>query len=164
MWKFGKVFDGKKNIKLVYIILFIGIAFLALSSMFGGETQTQSTQTRIEYDDLENKLEKALSTMQGVGRAEVVVTYAASSESLLATDVESDKSDSSERYSKRVVTVNTGGEQQPIVRGEKTPVVQGVVVICDGGASVSVQKNVTAAIEALTGVPPHNIGIFKRKE
>jgi len=39
-----------------------------------------------------------------------------------------------------------------------------VVVICDGGASPVVQKNVTEAIEALTGVAPHNIGIFKRKE
>mgnify|MGYP003426719907 CR=1 FL=1 len=160
MWKFGE----KKNIKIVYIILCIGIAFLCISSLFGEKNETHTAKTQIEYDNLEEKLEKALGNIQGVGKANVIVTYSASSESMLATDEEVDRSDGTERYSKKVVTVNTGSGQQPIIRGEKTPVIKGVVVICDGGASPVVQKNVTEAIEALTGVAPHNIGIFKRKE
>ena len=169
MLKSGKEFaegflKDKKNIKILYVILFIGIIFLAISSFVPEREKNEEAQQTNPCADLEERLEQSLSQIQGVGKTEVIVTYSAGSERVLATDRESDMSESSSRQSEKVVTVNKGGEQMPVIRSEKSPVVHGVVVICDGGANAAVQKNLREAVGALTGVLPHNIGIFKRKE
>ena len=45
-----------------------------------------------------------------------------------------------------------------------TPAVQGVIVIAEGGNDPKVKQSITEAVTVLTGVSPHNVGVFPKRK
>ena len=83
----------------------------------------------------------------------VMVTLASGSESIYATDTDSDGASTH-------VLLGSGGADG-LVETVQTPQVQGVAVVCEGGGNATVQSRVTALVEALTGVGASHITVAK---
>lgn len=128
-----------------------------------------------DYEEaLEKRLCELLSSMEGVGRAEVMITLKTSKESVLQVDEnvsanrlkEGDLSGGSreteERRSEKstVLTGSSGGE--PYVVVQIMPQIEGVVVICEGGDVAAVKSEICEAVGALFDVPAHKIKVLKR--
>ena len=47
---------------------------------------------------------------------------------------------------------------------EKSPIVEGVTVVAQGGGNAEVQKNISDVIQALFGVEAHKIIVVKMKQ
>ena len=56
------------------------------------------------------------------------------------------------------------GETGPIVEKELRPELSGIVISAQGGGNPTVQAEISAAMEALFGLPAHKIKVLKRVE
>ena len=131
-----------------------------------------------EYERyMENKLEQAISVMEGAGKVKVIVTVSASKELVVEKDMPVTRSNTvendSEGGSRNVNELNSmeetvydrksDGTSSPYVVKTLQPLVEGVVVIAQGGDRPEVKKNITEAIVALFDIEPHKIKIVKMK-
>lgn len=135
-----------------------------------------SLESYEEY--LEQRLSKALEYVEGVGRAEVVITLKSSGQKIVEKDQAStsqaiseedqnggtraSQNQSSDKTS--VYTQGSDGSQTPYISKEMTPEIEGVLVIADGGDNAVTIQNITEAIQALFGVEAHKIKIMKRTD
>lgn len=125
-------------------------------------------------DYLEEKLAAVLSKVEGVGRTEVMVTLASGSERILEKDTDSESESVQETdsqggsrstihnvSSKQTVYSGGDGNGEPYVTKEMTPVVEGVIVIAQGGDDAVIVQNITEAVQALFEIDTHKIKVMK---
>ncbi len=125
----------------------------------------------------ERRLEKALSQMEGVGMAKVMITLEDSGETIVEKDIPLQSSNTEEKdssggvrkirdYSSTETTVfytDDNGKQMPYVVREATPRVTGVVVIAQGADNAKVKEQITRLLEALFDVEAHKVIVVKMK-
>ena len=126
---------------------------------------------------LEERLEEILSSMQGVGKVQVMITLASKGEKIVEKDIPLERSNivesdaeggnrsTNEMYSKEetVYIVNSTGDKIPYVTKEIGVEVAGVSVVAQGGDQPLVQKNISETIQALFGIEEHKIKVVKMK-
>lgn len=126
---------------------------------------------------MENKLEQAISVMDGAGKVKVIITVSASKEEVVEKDVptvrnntiESDAEGGSRNVNEMdakeetVYVKKSDGSTAPYVKKTIQPVIEGIVVVAQGGDSPKVKKNITEAIVALFDIEPHKIIVVKMK-
>lgn len=126
---------------------------------------------------LEQRLEQVLSHVDGVGKAEVMIVLRSSEEKVWRVDrntsysvtQETDQNGGSRRVESQEVAEDTilqgqTGQQEPVLEKELKPEISGVIVSAQGGGSPQVQAEISAAVEALFGIPSHKIKVLKRVE
>lgn len=183
----------KKNQLL--ILLLIGILLVVIAIPAPGKsknTETDSSTKKAsgpsdgiypdsseEYEEyLEQRVARTLEYVEGVGKAEVMITLKSSGQKIIEKDQKNSSQKTNEEDSSggsRSVQDNTtdktsiyeqgaDGSQSPYVSKELTPEIAGVVVIAEGGDNAVVVQNITEAIQALFGVEAHKIKIMKRTD
>ena len=124
----------------------------------------------------ENRLEKLLSSIDGVGDAHVMVTLENGVEYRYAAD-EKQSGDSvftyadggtspskvqqSENSEQNYIMIGSSGDKKPLIVTELSPKVKGVVVVCDGGADAVVIKRVTDAVTTALGINSLQVCVAK---
>jgi len=124
-----------KNEKAVKIIVFIGLALVALifiSDFFSGTSdKKQAVQPEPSFEEYEKRLEKkladAVAEIEGVGKLTVIVTLDSLSE-----NVYSDKGQA--------------------VKTVITPKVRGAAIICEGGGNIIVKQKVVELTSKVLGI------------
>ena len=131
-----------------------------------------------EYERyMENKLEQAISAMEGAGKVKVMVTVSSSEELVVEKDIPITRSDTQENdseggnrnvneYKQEEETVysrQSDGGSAPYVVKTLQPLIEGVVVVAQGGDRPEVRRNITEAIVALFDIEPHKIKVVKMK-
>ena len=136
---------------------------------------------------MERNLERVLAQMKGVGEVTVMITLKESAEKVVEKDMQTDSDSVSEEDSQggvrktenesrteTTVYYGDGGSgglrgssydgagQNPYVSKERTPRVEGVVVVAGGGDNAVVIQNITEAVQALFGIDTHKIRIMKK--
>ncbi len=126
---------------------------------------------------LEKRLEELLSSMDGVGEVRVMITLASTAEKVIEKDrpisrsnVEEEDSAGGVRNSQdmdseesTVYLTGDNGEKIPYVVMERSPGVEGVSVVAQGGNNALVQKNIIQVIQALFAIDIHKIKLVKMK-
>lgn len=149
--------------KYVLLVVLAGVFLLLLPGGQAGE-QGADLSTRadsyFDLDQLERKLERALSQISGAGEVTVVLTLKESSRQVLARDTQvSEREERSE-----TVVVSTGSGTQGVVPLQSVyPKYQGALVVCNGGDDARVKLEVLEAVRALTGLSAEKISICKRQ-
>ncbi|MDO4473456.1 MAG: stage III sporulation protein AG [Eubacteriales bacterium] len=126
---------------------------------------------------LEQKLEDSLSKIEGAGEVSVMITWKSSSEKIVEKDKESTSESLEETDSQggsrttknitssdRSIYRNSGEgseEGEPYVTKEISPVVEGVIIIAQGGDHPVVVQNITEAVQALFDIDTHKIKVMK---
>lgn len=125
----------KKKIALILILIALGLLLVALSSV--DNTDAADTDGLSEYkEELEGRLEKLCSQVDGVGKCTVMVTFSRGEENM---------------YKGNQLT-----ESRP-------PEVLGVTVVCDGGDSTAVRARLTQMLSALFDIGSNRIAILPSK-
>lgn len=130
-----KIFRDKKGNTVIYLLLTVGIVLLA----FGGSFKSEAPKTIAEensYSSKEQKLQKVLSQIDGVGETQVMISFCEQEETGLLFNEKS-------------------GEEGSV---------KGVVVVAQGGANSKVREKIIRATKAALGVEAHKIEVFERKE
>ena len=188
---FGK--DNKKLGENLVIMIIVGmIIIIAGGSLFGGDKkkQPETEDTKPEKSEafgfkdgleekteLEVKVEKILSQINGAGEVKVMITYESGTEIVPFTDVKRSDDVIDERdsaggirktnqtsYESSIVYEEGNGVKKPIIVKEVYPKVKGVVVVADGGGDLTVRENLLRAVQVLLDVPVHKVQVYERKK
>ena len=176
----------KKRQLLILLLVGILLMVIVLPVPDGGEgSEEENNQTDVKITDagdyeayLEEKTARTLQYVEGVGKAEVMITLKSSSQKVIEKDQQSSSQTTEEEDSEggtrtlndissdktSIYEQNSDGSQSPYVSKELTPEIEGVVVIADGGDNAVVVQNITEAVQALFGVEAHKIKIMKRAD
>jgi len=129
------------------------------------ENQTVSGNHSYESyaDDTEKRLREILEKIEGVGKAEVMVTIVGTEEYIYAQEekVKNGKDDFSSES--EYVLIGSGGEKQALLRKVMNPQINGIVVICEGGDSNIVKERIYNSVSAVFNISASQIYVTKLK-
>ena len=115
-------------------------------------------------DDLERRLKEALTQIQGVGEANVILTLKSGPQKILAQDSDTSVSERGTESNVSSVILSRGsGQEDAIVIQQLSPQYQGALVICSGGDDPEVRLRLVEAVSALTGLGADKISVCKGK-
>lgn len=179
-----------KEIGLLRISLLLISGFILVLTSFLGTTTTKksnNTQGEVETvvkeyqttykEQMEEEISKALEKVEGIGKAEVMITLKSSKEIVVNKDApiqeEKTKEEDSQggtreesSYSKQETTVlvtDSSGQSVPYVIKELEPEIEGIVVVAEGADREMIIQEITDACEVLFSVPVHKIKVMKMK-
>lgn len=184
--------DKKRQIEniVVFIIILI-ITVLIINSMWSGDkkekkektetnskvlAKTTSTAESTNQDNLEQKLEDILESINGVGKVKVLIKYSESSTvvamynetSSESTTKESDGGSTKDvketENKKEIVYTDEDGENKPITEKVVMPVIEGAIITAKGASNANVKSSIISAVEAVTGLAVHKIQVFEMGE
>ena len=155
--------------KYVLPILLVGVVLL----LWPAREQTVPPVAVSEGDlfdtsALESRLQTILENMEGVGKAQVILTVAEGEAVAYAydrTESHSQSESSAASTSQReLVTLSESGGQSPVELRRTAPIYRGAAVVCQGGDSAGVRLAITQVIQSLTGISADRIVISKMKQ
>ncbi len=141
---FGEVKELLKTDKGLRIILVVGAALIlliAFGGMFTGKAATeQRGVSAADIADCERELEQRLTAIlgqiEGVGNVRVMVTLDTSAQT---------------EY----------GKNADMLLSVTAPEVRGVIVVCDGGDSITVKEKVVNAVSGVFGINTLHISVTR---
>ena len=166
--KIIKTKNGK--MKILVILGAIGMLIILFSEIFVGTKQQEAAVDEItsEYkymssEELERKIRETVESIEGVGRAKVLITYSGSSTKVYAVQKdeetetvvngEGEKKEEKKRSSEEYVMVENGsGKKNALKIYESEPEIKGVVVVCTGGGKAGIEAKVVNAVTVALGI------------
>lgn len=156
-WDTKKWGELLKRYQALLLVLAVGLGLLLLPT--GAERGAAAAAPMQEEPDsdayveaLERRLAAALSQIEGVGEATVVLTLESGTRRVLAADQKGEEI--------KTVVVSAGtGQQETVTIHEIAPKLKGALIICPGGGDARVRLNILQAVEALTGLRANQISI-----
>lgn len=179
--------DKKKQIEniVVFIIILI-VTVLIINSMWSSEKEKKDddtvdtskvlaqTSTSSSQEDLEERLEDILSTINGVGKVKALIKYSESSTVVAmynetvseSTTKENDANGGSKdvketENKKEIVYTDEDGTNKPITEKVVMPVIEGAIITAQGAGNANVKASIVSAVEAVTGLAVHKIQVFE---
>ena len=134
----------------------------------GGQTDTEAYAKQVE-----KRVEEILGSIDGAGKADVMITLESGGETILQTDRSEElnsmkETDSaggsrlSEEKNTSSQTVLYGTGDSPYITKELCPKVTGIVICAEGGGESYIKAEISEAMEALFDLPAHKIKVLKR--
>ena len=189
--------DGLKKLDKKTIIniagaLILGVILLVMSSSIfrqnsgkntpapnnAGAAAPAATDSENTYmAQLEQRLEDALSQIDGAGKVKVMLTLASGRELDVAEDKTTNESttkdsgtqgdvrttQTSSNESKKIIITGSDGVSAPLVLSEAQPKIEGVIIIAEGGDNIFVKTALTSAAETVLGLDMDKVQVFKMK-
>lgn len=171
---------GKKNQWVVFLL--VGLIFLVIGiptekseNVVQEMEETVSSAEKDKAEILEEKLEKVLSQVSGVGRTKVLITLKSDGKKLVekdetasskvTSDVDTSQGSSTiqENFMEAVTIYEKSGDGQesPYVTEQVEPEVLGVLVVAEGGGDAQIVSQITEAVQALFSIEVHKIKVMK---
>lgn len=151
--------------KFLLLVLLAGLLLLLLPSSGGtqgAEPAAQAEEAFLSLAELEEKLARTLSKIEGAGEVTVALTLRSGARQVLAQDVaESDRDGVRSQERTTVVLSGGSGREEPVALQRLAPQFQGAVVVCPGGEDPAVQLRLVEAVADLTGLGTDRITICK---
>ena len=164
-WK--SYLEGFSKYKYIALVVLIGLVLLFWPTESGTQTEMQKQQTQhteVVGGQLEQKLEKILSQIDGVGDCSVMLTTAAGPETIyqMNTSRQTSSDGQTEEMSTALISQGSSSEE-PLVVQQRNPVYPGALIVCSGAGSASVRLAVVDAVADLTGLGADQISVIKMK-
>ena len=133
----------------------------------GAPAETISSDT-----EMEDRLKRVLSKVDGVGDVDVIINYESTAERIPAfsEDRQISKSDSQDTSSETtseksdIATVQGNGASEALIVKENQPEVRGVIVVAQGAEDISVRMNLLNAVTTLLNVSADKVEILKMNQ
>ena len=180
--KLDAVFQGKHSRTLLFVGI-AGMALIFLSTVIqtGGSNKPNPSVgagqlTSQEYvAQLEDRLTGIVGSIEGVGRCQVMVTAESGVEYVYAVEEtqnvnrtnsyngdEVARETQQENTEQKYIVVDAGnGKKEALVKPERQPAIQGVVIVCEGAGSMVVQERVTQVVTTALGIPYNKVCVTK---
>jgi len=181
--------NSKKKIEnLVFLIVILIVTVLILNfilksdkSSIKEEKSTSKVLANNNIDEEESfsnntqkQLEKILSTIKGVGKVNVYISYSESSKTIAMYDEKTTTSSTEETDSsgglrnttstqtqKDVIFSEKDGSQVPMTQKVVMPTIEGAIVTAQGAKNANIKTNIINAVKSATGLSIDKIQVFE---
>jgi stage III sporulation protein AG len=163
---FRNLWKDPKFLKYAAICAGILILILAVSEI-GGSTSPPKNETAPSEkfsgadayaDILEERLLRIVSEIEGVGKAEILVTVGTTERYIYAKEGKTSGSGSQNE----IVIIDSGGGDEALTEAVTRPEVTGVVIVCEGGDDARVAEKVVMAVKTALGIGASKIYVTER--
>lgn len=134
---------------------------------------TESKDDNIN-NDMQKQLEIILSTIKGVGKVNVYISYSESSKTIAMYDEKTTTSSTEETDSsgglrnttstqiqKDVIFSEKDGSQVPMTQKIIMPTIEGAIITAQGAKNANVKTNIVNAVKSATGLSIDKIQVFE---
>ena len=164
------------RVRFLVILGIAGIALILVSGSFSRK-ETDSTEESVSLSvacaqdyarDAERRLQLVLSSVNGVGKTEIMINVECTEELVYAEDTDESKKSaqdgfSSDRNAEHVILKN-GSSSSALVKKIVCPRLSGVLIACEGGDNIAVKDAVTRSVSALFGISSAKVYVAKLKQ
>lgn len=161
----GRLAKALEKYKYVLLVAAVGVVLLLWPTGDGGGTKetAETPQTGLfGTEELEKKLEKALSQVEGAGEVTVVLTLEGGPRQVVARDTSSKWSGQETQEESTVVLADQGsGSERAVELQQLSPGYRGALVVSSGAGQPQVKLALTQAVSALTGLGADRISVCK---
>lgn len=165
-----KILEKIKRDKKIAAIVCVGLAgiiMLSFSEIMPAkkdssdkESEESATDIRDGYEeDIEKRLTKIVSEINGAGRTEVMVTLDSGDENVYAVKEKSNDGTKEREY----IVIDSDDNESGLLLKVIEPEIRGVAVICEGADSASVRQEIISTVSAVLGITTNRISIAKIK-
>lgn len=154
------------------ILIFAGVKNTSDKDKSTTENETVISSTGSTVSDWEKKLAEVLSSIDGVGKTEVMITAKSTTEKVTANTTTTNTS-SSQNNSGNITTstnttaspviVNNNGKSEPYILKELMPEVMGVIVVAEGADSAVTKLAIMRAVQTVLQVNSACVEIYPMK-
>ena len=184
--------NSKKKIeKLVVFVIILIITMIVINMILKDDKNESKTENLVQEktlaqdnvndstdkSSLEERLEKILSSIQGVGNVKVLITYSQTSQIIPMYDEDSSTSTTEETDSgggtrtvnesttkKDVIYEDKNGTKTPITQSVVNPKIEGAIITAQGANDANIKTSIVQAVEAVTGLATYKIQVFEMKD
>ena len=110
-------------------------------------------------DETESRPKAILNEIEGVGKAEVLLTINSTEEYVYAETVKNGASQTENGY----VIIDKGSEKEALVKKINNPSISGVVIVCEGGDDPKVCERLYKAVSTALNIPTSKIYVAEMK-
>lgn len=126
---------------------------------YSGGEKINFTGADIYAADMEDRLCGILSKIEGVGKAEVMLTITSTEEYVYAETQKTGASQSENSY----VIIDKGSQKEALLKKINNPGISGVVVVCEGGDDPRVCEKIYIAVSTALNIPTNKIYVAEMK-
>lgn len=157
--------NGLAYLKKYRMIVLIVLSGLLLMWVPEKQDQQQTVLQEVTpQKDLQKSLKEILSLVHGAGKVEVLLTEKTGAQTLYQTDVALSRGETSEERQNRTVMIrNSAREEDGLIKQINPPILQGAVVVCQGGDDPKVKLAIVEAVTRATGLPSSCVSVLKMK-
>lgn len=153
-----------KRLLIIVVLGLSGILLLTFSELKPNEkeapAETDKAADTAQYEEsLETRLAELISSIDGAGRAKVMITLDSGDENVYATE---DKS-GEKSYERSYVVIKQSGDENGMLLKIAEPEIRGVAVVCEGAGSAEVRQEIINTVTAVLNVGTNRVNISKMK-
>lgn len=185
MEKLKKLFSNKerKTENLIFFLILLIFTLIFINKILKNDNTNNNdfeNQVGVELanesssddkNDLEERLEKILCKISGVGTVSVMITYSESSSvipiyntNLSTSTVEENDTSGGSRTTKTETNqkeVIKAADENIVTEKVEMPKIEGAIIIAEGASNTNTKANIISAVEAVTGIATHKIQVFE---
>lgn len=159
-----------KKLLLIVAVGVLGMALIFFSEIKPAsekETAALNTVESVSYEEtVEKKLKELIESIDGAGKAQVMVVFESSKESVFAKDIDDEsesgeKTDSKKTKSEHII-VEKNGEENGLLTKSVYPTVGGVAIVCDGAGDSVIKQRIVETVSALFDINSKNISVVRK--
>lgn len=157
-----------KHIEIIAVLIVIAIIIVAYTYTVKGNNVTETAQPS-ETETLTAELTNILKKIDGVGDVEILILYNGGKQLEIAsktekhTDVEVNGDRTTTTTEESSVPVIVDGDK-PLIIGEKRAIIDGVIVVADGGGDNGIKVQIMQALSKLLKIDFDKVQVFKAKK
>lgn len=159
----------KQDKKLIFIVC-LGILGMLLLLFSGIDSRENKNELNEKYDEteisflIEKKLTSLIESVDGAGKAKVMVTVDSLEEKIAAINTESESGEASYEKSDEYVLIEKSGDSDGFILKTIMPKIRGVGITCTGAASNEVKQEIIRLVSSTLGIPVNKIWVTTMKE
>lgn len=143
------------------------IVLIAFSDLSGDEKKRSDedvkvmtfTSAELYAKETETRLKELLMEIEGVGKANVMLTITSTEEYVYAETMKSGDSRAENGY----VIIDNGSRKEALVKRVNNPAISGVVIVCEGGDDPKVCERIYKAASTALNIPANRIYVAEMK-
>lgn len=110
---------------------------------------------------LESRLEDLLSSIEGAGKTQVLITLRSGAETVYARDDRLDSEEGRTQSEQSYVTLRDGSQESGLPLKTVSPQIRGVAIVCEGADDPAVRQAITQTVTAALGVGASHVSVVK---
>lgn len=154
---FEKIKANKKLQIILVVFLFVAVLLILIFPKFESTSIDSIDSVSVYVQELEDKLSRTLSKVDGVGKVEVIIKIESGMQTVLANKTTITESNGVIEKVETPIIVNG----KTVVIAENYPEISGVLIVCEGANSIAVKSKILNATVSLLDIDLGQIEILK---